>query len=107
VSLPAGGAGRGGRNQHLAAIVASRLAERGGFACIAAGTDGVDGASDFAGGLVDGGTAARAAAAGYDLDRALACYDTSRALERSGDAVATGPTGTNVGDLLVAVVASG
>jgi hydroxypyruvate reductase len=98
-------AGRGGRNQHVAAVIANRLAGREGFACAVAGTDGIDGNSDCAGALIDGGTAARARAAGHDLAGALARFDTGTALETAGDALRTGPTGTNVGDLLVALVA--
>jgi glycerate-2-kinase len=94
-------AGRGGRNLHVASAIALRLAGRAGFACAVAGTDGIDGNSDFAGAIVDGGTAARAAGCGRDLAAALARFDTAAALEAAGDALSTGPTGTNVGDLLV------
>jgi hydroxypyruvate reductase len=69
------------------------------------GTDGRDGDSDAAGGLIDGTTAARSAAAGHDLRLAVARFDTATALAAAGDAVVTGPTGTNVGDLLVATFA--
>jgi glycerate 2-kinase len=94
--------GRGGRNQHIACIVAGGLAGQGGFACMVGGTDGRDGNSDAAGGLVDGATAERAAAAGKDLRDAVEQFDSATALAAAGDAVFTGPTGTNVGDLLVA-----
>jgi hydroxypyruvate reductase len=93
--------GRGGRNQHVAASIALELAGRGGFASVVAGTDGADGYSDCAGAIVDGGTAARAARAGRDLASALAAFDTTAALDAAGDTLRTGPTGTNVGDLLV------
>jgi glycerate-2-kinase len=102
VSVPAE-AGSGGRNQHLAACVAVALAGRRGFACVAAGSDGVDGNSLNAGAVVDGDTAARAAASGTDLAAAVRRFDTASALEAAGDALRTGATGTNVGDLLVAV----
>jgi hydroxypyruvate reductase len=104
VRLPAAH-GRGGRNQHIAAIVAGGLAGHDGFACMVGGTDGRDGDSDAAGGLIDGTTAARAAAAGHDLRLAVARFDTATALAAARDAVVTGPTGTNVGDLLVATFA--
>ena len=91
--------GRGGRNQHAALVAAAGLAERGrgvfgGFA-----TDGVDGESDAAGGLVDSGTIERGRAAGLDWREHLRRYDSSSFLESSGDRVVTGPTGVNVGDL--------
>ena len=94
--------GRGGRNQHIACILAGGLAGHDGFACVVGGTDGRDGESDAAGGLVDGTTAERAAAAGLPLDEAVERFDSATALAAAGDAVVTGPTGTNVGDLLVA-----
>lgn len=94
--------GRGGRNQHIACILAGGLAGHDGFACMVGGTDGRDGDSDAAGGLIDGATAERAAAAGHGLREAVERFDTATALAAAGDAVVTGPTGTNVGDLLVA-----
>ena len=91
--------GRGGRNQHAALVAAGRLAGRGrgvfgGFA-----TDGVDGESDAAGGLVDAGTIGRGRAAGLDWREHLRSYDSSSFLASSGDLVVTGPSGVNVGDL--------
>jgi len=100
VRLPAGH-GRGGRNQHIASIVAGGLAGHGGFACMIGGTDGRDGNSDAAGALIDGASAERAAAAGHGLREAIERFDSASALAAAGDAVMTGPTGTNVGDLLV------
>lgn len=94
--------GRGGRNQHIACVLAGALAGHDGFACMVGGTDGRDGDSDAAGGLIDGATAALAAAAGHDLRAAIERFDTATALAAAGDAVVTGPTGTNVGDLVVA-----
>jgi glycerate-2-kinase len=105
VQLPAEH-GRGGRNQHLAGVLAAALAGREGFACMVGGTDGRDGNSDAAGALVDGATAARAASKGQSLDAAPARYDSGSALAAAGDAIVTGPTGTNVADLLVAAFAS-
>lgn len=94
--------GRGGRNQHVAALLAAALAGRKGFACMVGGTDGRDGNSEAAGALVDGATAARVAAAGQELRDAIARFDSGSALAAAGDAVVTGPSGTNVADLLVA-----
>jgi len=105
VAVPPGCKGRGGRNLDLAARLALAVAGRAGLACAIAGTDGRDGNSRAAGAVIDGGTAARAAAAGLPLGEALAAFDTEPALEAAGDSLVTGATGTNVGDLLVAVTA--
>jgi hydroxypyruvate reductase len=66
---------------------------------LAAGTDGTDGPTDVAGGLVDAGTTARGRAAGLDAARALADNDTHALLTAAGDSVVTGPTNTNLLDL--------
>jgi len=93
--------GRGGRNQHLALAAARLIAGREDVFLLAAGTDGTDGPTDDAGALVDGETCARAAAAGFDVDDCLRCANSGAALAAAGDLVHTGPTGTNVGDLVV------
>jgi len=93
--------GYGGRSQHLALAAAQELAGVEGVALLAAGTDGIDGASDDAGAIVDGGTVMRGADAGFDAGRALECADSGRFLEASGDLLHTGPTLTNVGDLVL------
>jgi len=109
VRLPQGAAGRGGRNLDLAARLAIAMGEHAQrqVAVVCAGTDGRDGSSTAAGGVVDTRTAARAAAAGRDLRRALAAFDTEPALAAADALLVTGPTGTNVGDLLVAVTGAG
>jgi glycerate 2-kinase len=94
--------GVGGRSQHLALAAAAALAGTGAV-LLAAGTDGVDGPTGAAGGCVDGETTARARAAGVDVADALAATDSHRALEATGDLVVTGPTGTNVADVVVAL----
>lgn len=96
--------GRGGRNQHLALAAARVLAGTSGVRLLAAGTDGSDGSSDDAGALVDGGTVARGEAAGLDAQRCLERADSGRFLAASGDLIHTGPTGTNVMDLVIGVV---
>jgi hydroxypyruvate reductase len=68
---------------------------------LAAGTDGTDGVTEDAGALVDAESCARVALAGMDVDRCLATADSAAALAASGDLVHTGPTGTNVGDLVI------
>lgn len=88
------GPGVGGRNSHAALLAAIRLAGSDDlFAAFA--TDGVDGRSDGAGGLVDGGTIGR----GGDPAGALQSSDSATYLADTGDLLRTGPTGTNVSDL--------
>jgi hydroxypyruvate reductase len=95
--------GRGGRCQHLALAAARHLAGHGDLLLLAAGTDGRDGASDDAGAIVDGGTLERARDSGLDPAESLADGDSGMFLEASGDLVHTGPTGTNVGDIVLAL----
>jgi hydroxypyruvate reductase len=93
--------GRGGRNQTLALSAARTLRGRDNVFLLAIGTDGSDGPTEDAGALVDGGTIARGSAAGLDAERALLAADAGSFLEASGDLVHTGPTGTNVMDLMI------
>lgn len=93
--------GRGGRNQHLALAAAEVLAGREDVSLLAAGTDGSDGPTEDAGGLVDGGTLARGRARGFEAADCLARADSGSLLAASGDLVNTGPTGTNVMDLVL------
>jgi glycerate 2-kinase len=102
VRLPAH-PGRGGRCQHLAAAAARAIAGHADYMLLAAGTDGRDGESEDAGAIVDGATSMRAADAGLDLAGALAAADTGALLEATGDLLHTGPTGTNVGDVVLAL----
>lgn len=94
-------AGRGGRNQHLALAAARLIAGHADLLLLAAGTDGSDGVTDDAGALVDADSCARVALAELDADACLKRADSARALAASGDLVHTGPTGTNVGDLVI------
>lgn len=93
--------GRGGRNQHLALAAARLIAGHPDLLLLAAGTDGTDGVTDDAGGIVDADTCARLALAGLDADSCLRRADSGAALAAAGDLVHTGPTGTNVGDLVI------
>lgn len=102
VKLPAR-PGRGGRNQHLALAAARLLRPGEGLTILAAGTDGTDGPTDDAGAIVDPRTIERAELAGCDVERAFRECDAGTALECAEDLVHTGPTGTNVGDLLIGI----
>lgn len=104
VGLGAGGAlGAGGPNQEAALAAALGLADGGEAAVVCLDSDGTDGPTDAAGGVVDDLTAPAAAAAGIDLAGALAGHTAHDALAALGDLVVTGPTGTNVNDLKVAL----
>jgi hydroxypyruvate reductase len=100
VRLPAH-PGQGGRNQHLALAAARGIAGRRDLLLLAAGTDGTDGATLDAGALVDGESCARIALAELDIEQCLLNADSGTALARAGDLIHTGPTGTNVGDLVI------
>ena len=98
------GQGLGGRNQELALAAAAGIAGLDGAAVFSVGSDGTDGPTDAAGGYVDGDTAAALAAKGIDPDRALAQNDAYHALDAVGGLIRTGPTGTNVNDVAVALL---
>jgi len=99
------GGGKGGRNQEMALRVAAGMeGVARPWVFLSAGTDGRDGPTDAAGGLVDGGTLGRIAAAGGDWQALLADNDSNRALRLAGDLVVTGGTGTNVADVQIVVM---
>ena len=93
--------GRGGRAQSLALAATTVLDGRDGLFLLAAGSDGSDGPGDDAGALVDGATLRRCRDAGIDPLRALAAADAGTALAASGDLIQTGPTGSNVMDIMI------
>lgn len=95
--------GRGGRNQHLALAAARSLRANDHITLLAAGTDGTDGPTEDAGAMIDSGTVERAELAGVDVERAFHAFDSGTALEAAEDLVHTGPTGTNVGDILIGI----
>ncbi len=96
--------GRGGRNQEFALAAAAVLDGDGPRLLLSAGTDGIDGPTDAAGGWVDDRTADRARSLGVELRAALSGHAAYDALERLGGLLRTGPTGTNVMDLHVGLV---
>jgi hydroxypyruvate reductase len=93
--------GRGGRNQQLALAAASVLSTAGDCSLLAAGTDGTDGPTGAAGAIVDSGSVARIRSAGLDPAACLQRADAGSCLAASGDLLHTGPTGTNVMDLVI------
>jgi hydroxypyruvate reductase len=94
--------GRGGRNQHLALRLAQRIAGPQAAVVLSAGTDGTDGPTEDAGALVDNQTAERGDVEGLSLDAHLRRADAGPYLEQTGDLITTGPTGTNVTDIIMA-----
>ena len=90
--------GRGGRNQSLALAVSEQLAGKNNISLLVAGTDGTDGPTIAAGGLVDGNTWSDAARL------ALQNADAGSYLEQHDSLFVTGPTNTNVMDLAIAIV---
>lgn len=102
-TLEVRGSGFGGRNQHAALLAAALLEGTAGtFGAFA--TDGRDGSTSAAGAIVDGASTTRMRAHGVDPDRAVASFESHRALEASSDLVETGRTGTNVADLWIGSV---
>ena len=98
------GKGKGGRNQELALSAAPGIAGLPGTAVFSVGSDGTDGPTDAAGGYVDYETAAALTAQGIDIFTVLADNDAYHALQACDGLIITGPTGTNVNDIAVALL---
>jgi glycerate-2-kinase len=98
------GRGVGGRNQELALALAVELAGCAGIVAASLGTDGTDGPTDAAGGMVDGETVSRGGALGLDAREHLARNDSHPFLRATGDLLVTGPTGTNVNDVVLLLI---
>jgi glycerate 2-kinase len=98
------GAGKGGRNQEMALKAASCIAGFPHTVFLAGGTDGTDGPSDAAGGVVDGDTLHLGKERNLNIDAFLADNDSYRYLEKVGGLIMTGPTGTNVMDIHILLV---
>ena len=97
------GHGLGGRNQELALAAAPGIAGMNA-AVFSVGSDGTDGPTDAAGGYADGDTEAGMKAKGFNVDDVLRDNDAYHALQAVGGLIMTGPTGTNVNDVGVALV---
>ncbi|NLK19507.1 MAG: DUF4147 domain-containing protein, partial [Synergistaceae bacterium] len=93
------GKGKGGRNQEIALAAAMGIKGLKDVALLSIGSDGTDGPTDAAGGLVDGQTAENLKGLGMDPEDILAENDSYNGLNACGGLVITGPTGTNVNDL--------
>ena len=98
------GKGLGGRNQELALAAAPGIAGIPGAAVFSVGSDGTDGPTDAAGGYVDADTCAALKAVGLDVFTVLRDNDAYHALQAADGLIVTGPTGTNVNDVAVALL---
>ena len=98
------GKGKGGRNQELALAAAPHIVNMNA-AFFSFGSDGTDGPTDAAGGYVDGNTVTLLKEKGLDVHEALANNDAYHALQAADGLIMTGPTGTNVNDVAVALLA--
>jgi glycerate 2-kinase len=103
-TLAVEGDGKGGRNQEFALVAALDLQGLDNVMLLSAGSDGTDGPTDAAGAFVDGSTVARTRARGLDIEDSLRRHDSYTLLHALGDLHRTGPTGTNVMDLVIGVV---
>ena len=99
------GNGKGGRNQELALSAAMGIAGITNTVIFSLGSDGTDGPTDAAGGIVDGDTVAKLAAQGINIEKVLANNDSYNALKAVNSLIITGPTGTNVNDVAVVLCA--
>lgn len=98
------GKGKGGRNQELALAAAEYIADINGTAVFSVGSDGTDGPTDAAGGYVDYETAGQLRKQGIEIPYVLADNDAYHALKAVDGLIVTGPTGTNVNDVAVALL---
>ncbi len=98
------GKGLGGRNQELALAASEGLRGMKNAAVISVGSDGTDGPTDAAGGYADGDTFDALRAAGLDLHAVLRENDAYHALQAVEGLIVTGPTGTNVNDVAIALL---
>lgn len=99
------GKGMGGRNQELALAAAPGIRGISGTAVFSVGSDGTDGPTDAAGGYVDSNTCDILKESGLDVDTILRDNDAYHALQKTDGLIFTGPTGTNVNDVAIALIA--
>lgn len=98
------GNGIGGRNQHLALYLATKINRRKNITVLCAGTDGTDGPTNAAGAVVDNETATKSVEKGVDPSHYLVNYDSYHFFQQVGGHIVTGNTGTNVMDMIVVLI---
>ena len=98
------GDGKGGRNQHLALLMLKEIIKNDlDISFLSAGTDGIDGNSDAAGGVVDKQSAKKVKELNLDIDDYLKRFDSYNLLKQTNDLIITGPSGTNVIDIVIII----
>jgi glycerate-2-kinase len=103
VTLSSGG--KGGRSTELALSALINLSDfKGSFALLSAGTDGTDGPTDAAGAVISNDTFVKIKKLQLEPEAYLQKHDSYHFFEKTGDLLKTGPTGTNVNDLVVALI---
>jgi len=95
------GDGLGGRNQHLALLMARHIKDIPGITFLAGGTDGTDGPTDAAGAVADSNTYWKASNLQMECAKYINDFDSYNFFKQEGGLVITGPTNTNVMDLIV------
>ncbi|HZK96254.1 MAG TPA: glycerate kinase, partial [Prolixibacteraceae bacterium] len=100
------GNGLGGRNQHLALLCAKLLHNHAGITILSGGTDGTDGPTDVAGAVVDNQTFSNAKNRNLDINHYLQNCDSYHFFKQEGGLVTTGPTQTNVMDIILVLIGS-
>ncbi len=98
------GNGKGGRNQHLALLMAQKLDGIPGITFLSAGTDGTDGPTDAAGAICDGTTISEAKRLNLNYEQMAHDFNSYPFFEATGGLLRTGPTYTNVMDLIVVLI---
>lgn len=98
------GKGAGGRNQHLAMLCARLLQDKPGITILSAGTDGTDGSTRAAGAVVDSGTVSYAISNGIRPEKYLKDFNSYNFFKKTAGHIITGPTMTNVMDIVVIIV---
>lgn len=98
------GAGLGGRNQHLALMMAKLLEDRPGITFLSGGTDGSDGPTEATGAVVDSDTSKNASNLSITMDQYISSCDSYHFFKKEGGLIITGPTQSNVMDLMVVLI---
>lgn len=91
--------GKGGRNQHLALLAADRIKDQPGITILAAGTDGTDGPTNAAGAVVDFQSCKN-----KNPEEFISNFDSYHFFQGTEDHILTGPTGTNVMDMVLLLI---
>jgi glycerate 2-kinase len=98
------GSGTGGRNQHLALIMALLLKNKPGVTFLSGGTDGTDGPTDATGAVADSLTSKNSRNLNLDMEKYINDFDSYNFFRQEGGLIITGPTQTNVMDIMVALI---